>query len=814
MNLGAKPKPLHSGGWLPLICRSGAPLLIGGSLVLSWAASARAQTPQPREFEFSGSVHLDEVDGTVRAHLERVKAYVADAQWDEAVETLRQVMENHAAKVINLSPRRYVNLADYCHLQIAALPAPALALYRQRVDPLAQKWYAEGVAARDAVRLSDVVNQLFCSTIADDALLALGEIALEDSRPSIARDYWERILEHPPERIAAATFDAAARAEGLDPEDQQTLAKWYQLDDSVKPAVYRLRHDEQLSDDASRRLVDFWKAARLPPTRLAYPGTSLDLADVRARLVLASILEGSLERARSELEAFRQLHPDAVGTVAGRQEPYAVALERLIGEAADWPPRPAGDDWLTFAGNWARGKVARRTVDVGAQLWPAISLGEPLEADAVNAQKFGSRRIAEASDGLLSYHPVVAGDLLLYSNGQQIFAFDLHSGKPAWPGDPTKKPGEIYAEDIAGAPAVRSAHGLGVPRFTLTVADGKLYARMGSQVTTRPVEAYEAHAGRSLVCLDLNAQGRLLRKIAPDDDRWAFEGAPLAEGTDMYVAMRKSDVRPQAHVACFDRETGRRRWRTMISSADTPAEGLLEEMTHSLVTLDQGVLYTNTNLGAVAAISARDGRVLWISTYPRAKRSGSFGQRQHGGHFYRDLNPCVYHRGMLLVAPSDSEAILAFDAASGQLLWQSSLAADAVHLLGASGGNLIASGEHLWWIDLAGGKIVARWPEQSPHGYGRGILADDKIYWPTREALYVFDQKVTRPGQAPLVRDPIPLAGQARGAGGGNLVIGQGMLVIAAADRLYGFGSRSGRIPGRVGDKPPLGRRPQRVLDP
>jgi outer membrane protein assembly factor BamB len=751
-------------------------------------------------------VHLDEVDSTVRAHLERVKAYVADGQWDEAVETLRQVMESHAGKVINLAGRRYINLADYCHLQIAALPPPALELYRQRVDPLAQKWCEEGIATRNATLLANVVHQMFCSSYGDEALMALGEIALEEGRPSIARGYWEQIVERPPERIAATKFETAVNHEGIEPADRDEVLKWYRLDESTDPAVYRLRHDEYQNDDSVRQLVQFWRAARLPASRLAYPSTSLELADVRARLVLASILEGSLSRAKGELEALRHTNPDAAGALAGRQQPYAAALERMIGEADEWPARPVSDDWPTFAGNSARNKVARQTVDIGAELWPAILLGEPLMADVANSQKFSAHRVGERSDSLLSYHPVVSGDLLLFCNLLQVFAFDLRTGKPAWPGDPKKKPGEIYSEEIPGAPLGRTAmRGLGVPRFTLTVAGGKLYARMGSQVTTRPVESYESHAG-SLVCLDLNAQGRLLWKIAPDDDKWAFEGAPLVDGTDVYVAMRKSDVRPQAHVACFDAETGRRRWRTMVSSAETPAGGQAEELTHNLLTLEQGVLFTNTNLGAVAAIAARDGHVLWISTYPRAKRSSSSGQDKRAAHFYRDLNPCIYYRGILAVAPSDSEYILAFDATTGQMLWDSHLAADAVHLLGVGGGNLIASGDHLWWLDIEGGKVMAKWPEQSPPGYGRGILAGDKIYWPTRDALYVFDQHVSRPGQAPIVRDPILLNVDKRQAGGGNLVIGQGVMLIATPNKLFAFGSPPGATStaGRVsGAGPP-----------
>ena len=96
----------------------------------------------------------------------------------------------------------------------------------------------------------------------------------------------------------------------------------------LSPAARRL-----LGDDDAGRLVDFWKAARLAPTRLAYPDTSLDLADVRARLVLASILEGSLERARSSWKRFAICTRMRSERLAGRKEPYAVGAGGLMGEA-------------------------------------------------------------------------------------------------------------------------------------------------------------------------------------------------------------------------------------------------------------------------------------------------------------------------------------------------------------------------------------------------------------------------------------------------------------------------------------------------
>ena len=157
-------------------------VLIGGIL-----ASGPLPCEALAQFELSEAVHLDEADSATRAHLERVRAYVDDGQWDEAVETLRKLMELHGSKVVAVAPGRYVSLADYCHLLISALPEEAIELYRGRVDPLAEKWYTDAVAARDADRLRQIVDQMYCSTWGDDALWTLGEIALERGEYAAAR---------------------------------------------------------------------------------------------------------------------------------------------------------------------------------------------------------------------------------------------------------------------------------------------------------------------------------------------------------------------------------------------------------------------------------------------------------------------------------------------------------------------------------------------------------------------------------------------------------------------------------------------------
>ena len=666
-------------------------------------------------FELSETVELDLADRTTRTYLDRVEEYVADGQWDEAVRTLRQVMEEGGDKLLPVSPRRFVTVRDYCHLQLVGLPPEALSLYRSRVDPLALKWYQQGIAARDSALLSNVVEQAFASSWADEALAALGEIALERADYAAARAYWEKIIPRPPP-------DGAAR------------------------------------------------------TWLSVADTELDLAAIRARLVLTSILEGSRPRARDELAALGELHPRARGTFGGREVDFVEALETLLAESVNWPEPPGDTDWPTFAGASSRRKTVQQAPDLGRVAW-RVALRESLPADRLlSDSQVPVHRVAEDGARPLSYHPVVVGNLVLVNSQVEVLALDVTSGKPAW----GLGSAEIFRDqfDASVHALYHPSSSLGVPRFTMTASGDRLYARMGTGVTARPGQPGSTGPTGYLVALDLAAQGRLVWKIAPDGPDWAFEGSPVSDGSNLYVAMRRSDVRPQIHVACFDAETGRRRWRCFVAAADTLARGTFFEITHNLLTLHRDTLYLNTNMGAIGAISAPDGRLKWVALYPRYRKGSLLDQPPH---YARDLNPCLYDRGTLLVAPSDSGRIFAVDAAGGQILWRTGLEVeDVVHLLGVSGDKLVASGRRLYWISLSredAGTVKHVWPDGSDKlGYGRGLLAGDFVYWPTRETIHVFQHATGR-----LVREVSLVA---RGVTGGNLLIGGGRLLIAGPDEL------------------------------
>lgn len=671
----------------------------GGAVRAQWGASVSGS-----QFELAETVQLNQADNAVLAQWDRVKALLAERQWDEAVELLRQLAESSDLKMLGVTEHRFVSLRAWCQLRLASLPPQALKLYRARIDPVARQWYEQGIAKRNRRLLENVVDQAFASSFGDDALLALGDMTLESGDYAAARGYWMRIL---PSSPPVGT-----------------------------PIVWP-----------------------------GYPDTKLDPAGVRARLVLASILEGSAERAKVELAEFTRLHPDARGTLGGKEGKYAELLSAIFQESAAWLPVAVDPNWRTFAGDFRRNKIAPAPSDVGPVTWRRrLRLDDPVSARRKSV-------MGEDPGEPLSFYPLVTGGMVLANDSQEIIALRADSGKPAW------GQAAIYQNRPGQGSTGTPSDVLGVPRFTMTVFQNRLYARMGSPVTGIPQNAVASTRPGCLVCLDLTAEGRLLWKAEPDEG-WAFEGSPVADDSGVFVAMRRQDIRPRASVACFHPDTGKLCWRRFVCSAETPARGAIGECTHNLLTLGGGTLYYNTNLGAVAAIRADDGQPLWVSLYPRA-RHGDLTRL--APHWRRSLNPCVLASGELLVAPADSPRIFSFDATTGQMLWQTGSEMENVaELLGTSGSWLIAGGRKLYWISLRDedrGHVKHVWPDGGePAGYGRGLLTADSVLWPTRDKLYVFDSQTAQS------RKVIDLA--ARGAAGGNLLIGDRRLLVATGTEL------------------------------
>ncbi|MEX0794112.1 MAG: PQQ-binding-like beta-propeller repeat protein, partial [Pirellulaceae bacterium] len=765
--------------------------LLGGQDV--WAQRNRRVIESPPT-DFSTSVDLQGLQNESRNLLTQTDQLLEAEAWQEAISLVRKISGDHgdqlvAAGQIELGEEEsfeyFIDLRTHLRKRLVTLAhfePEFLAAYRRQVDPIAIPRIEAAIAAGDVTRLQEVVQEYFLSSTADQALFRLGDLLLEQGRLSDARLVWERI---------ATEFRVPA-----DPE-QRLLAfpgqpLWLAVDglDWERHQDYLQRQLAADSDETSP---------------LSYPDSGIPLSDVWARLALASWLEGSRHRAEVELEILRRFYPAATGTMGGREVVLAEFLARMLeSELPAMRGSPRDGDWPTFAGDFSRTKIA--TADAVSpnykQLWEVR-----IESQELTKKESLSREtslLAEDADSLLSTHPVVIGSNVFIQDHTRVRGFRLEDGKPAFPStdnedfDPENlergrfNPGDAgelrgQREGVFGR-RIRDRvtnlnESLGAPRFTLSAKDQLLVARRGDTVPSLQANPNRRTRRKAdLLIFNLRQEGKLLQTISPTadiEDNWEFEGTGVSDGRYIYCGVTKGGIREETAIACYEVETGSLVWRRSISTTEPYGVGMVSDgnvphQTHNLLTLEQGVLYYNTNRGVVTALDATSGRFLWLTRYPR-KTLRTQTLAEANVTLQRDLNPCIVTRGMVITMPMDSDRIFALDAATGQLVWQTvPEGINATHLLGATEEDLLVSGEHLFWIHLESGKIRAQYPTgtsepgSQPVGYGRGVIADDKVYWPTRKGVHVLETKLEGT-QAKQAIDPINLF--KLGFGGGNVLV-------------------------------------------
>jgi cellulose synthase operon protein C len=200
----------------------------------------------------------------------------------------------------------------------------------------------------------------------------------------------------------------------------------------------------------------------------------------------------------------------------------------------------------------------------------------------------------------------------------------------------------------------------------------------------------------------------------------------------------------------------------------------------------------------VACLDPASGQIEWLVRYRRVDKDKQ-AYPQPDRFRYRDLNPCLVEGGLVFCAPQDCPELFALDAITGDLVWSTddTAAADALHLLGVAGQQLIVSGDRLIWLDRSNGTIQGRFPAAatmginnalpSPRGLGRGVISGDEVYWPTANEILVFDAhgKGFEHADAVSIRRRVRL--DVRGSEGGNLIAVDGWLLIATPSRLLAF---------------------------
>ncbi len=733
--------------------------LVGFVGLLACASAAEAQLRPDSRRELAPPVTLrSAADSDARRFLDQVEAHVGSEQWSDAIDKLRQTIRQYGDQLVPVESgaeghRRYLSVRQYAHRRLVSLPRAARDEYRQAVDAQAREWFDEARRNRDPVLLRRIESELFNSSWTDDALWLLGEIELQRGDFAAARRAWLTLLPPSPE----------------------------------SPELGELR----------------------------YPDPAMDPADIAARLVLVSILEGDFRRAQRELHSrldsgpgYAERFPDAQGRLAGRSGPWVELLDQWINESQRWEEPRRSASWPTYAGAPTRTHQAPRPLKLAGLAWDEPVPLQPISVLAAAISEIYSReRVGETSRHPLSYFPVLVGDLLLVHHRplvrrdrrrcrDVILALNVRTGQPYWPtgrgeADDDRHPAEIFATQPG---FFRTPKSQGLPRYTLTVVGTKLLARIGDPATGWTAADRGDQVGikpPTLVCLDLAAQGRLLWQYEAEPG-WSFDGTPVGDGERVYVNMRQDGQQARVHVACLDADDGRVLWRQFVAAAASRKHADEVGLTHNLLTLDGDTLFLNTNLGAIASLDTRDGRINWVTTNPRL---ATVDLNRPEGFFYRDLNPCVVAGEMVFAAPADSPEILALHRTNGRVLWTVDVP-EATHLLGVVGSRLVAAGRRLAFVEFAPGQpetpgtLIAQHPAaDGPFGYGRGALAAGLVYWPSVSGIHIFDAASTeRVGLVELQNDP------AFRTTAGNVLIGADHVVIAQSDRLIAFSQYSHRL--------------------
>ena len=633
------------------------------TLFLSWTLFASAMV---QAWE-AVSPKLNQPRGTESRRVNRFEAFLQSGQWDEGFEILQDILDSQSTSVVPVDSERYVSLQEYCHRLISHLPAEVLARYRGQADALAEAWYKRGIAKRDTLLLVRVLDQTFCSSWGDDALWALGELALERGEYSKARRCWQRL------------------------------------------------HGELAGEGG-----------------LAFPDSSYDLADVRARLLLVSIREGNGLRAERELEELRSLHLDVQGRLGGRNVTYAKQFDLLLKQEQSQSRVTLIKDWTTFAGS------SQRT-GVGAQ--PRSRYVESFSLPLVN--------------GATTY-PLIVADALVFQDGRGVHQIDLESGQQDF---------SVKHDALTAA----THKGLGSVSNTLTATGNHVFGVQQRALGKRP-DADSTNAGSVLWGMDRSRDGAFSVQVAASGKAVSFAGAPLIVGDRLLIAIRSNDRLARSGLACYDVLSGEKLWQNWLCQANTPATGWSHDLLTTLPTLDSGYVYLMTNLGAVACLRPEDGRINWISTYDRvavplnSKRVSSY---------YRGPTAAMVYQGTLYALPTDSRRLLALDAITGALLWSHPVQSDEASLIGVSSGKVALSDQGITILDLTNGEVL--FENNDLLLRGQAMCVGETLFCPDGSEIHLID---IESGKALEYSVPLPVTGPA------NLAIASGHLVVVQAEQL------------------------------
>lgn len=268
-----------------------------------------------------------------------------------------------------------------------------------------------------------------------------------------------------------------------------------------------------------------------------------------------------------------------------------------------------------------------------------------------------------------------------------------------------------------------------------SVAEAQQY--MGYTITCRIPR-------RGLVAID-TLRGNPVWDTAsiPELAELSFPGPFAIRGDTLYAGAWSKSGYVDAYAVAIDLPSGRPLWKTLLASNQLEltifGEIAVEPFATAIAERD-GRIYAAPHLGAIAALDARDGRILWTTLYEVVEVQSTRSRFPMPRRLDWSHAPIIPDGDRLYVAPRDSRLLLAIDAETGRILatWENE--PGMRELLGLWGGRLYATGRvgiyalspretasswvRLWGADGGGAEI-----------FGRGQLCDRGVIFATAAGL-------------------------------------------------------------------------------
>jgi outer membrane protein assembly factor BamB len=519
---------------------------------------------------------------------------------------------------------------------------------------------------------------------------------------------------------------------------------------------------------------------------LRYPDSNLSPMDLMANSMFASLFANDMATADQKLKYLKLNYANSRFNVLGESElPFRKLDEVFARERVLMTSTLGRNDSLSQ-------RVSdRQPVDIkGRPIWVnpinAISKSKSPTFQAYSSVSDGASQSITTTVKMFSGAAYWCDEHQVYKRSTESFDGDE----------------EVIWETLLKNETVEtSRQKIGNPRFDVVISDGKLFARMGDSRTTYRNDSVTRNRSY-LIGLNLRRGGRSLPgfPVSNEDSRIEFESTPLFSNGKLFALKRKSyrdNSVSQLFVECLELSPSnrlsqpKRAWLTELGSGNTAGQAIADEVSNVRVHKFRNRIVVAAS-GFVGCLNAQNGAVEWVADYPRDRFET---QKMFREETPRQQSYCLEKSGKLFVAPTDSDFIYCFDLLTGVNLWKTQLNRTA-HVLGQTDSHLLVSGDQLFWLSIKTGVVDAAFPMgsnvgynsfglPSPRGMGQGVISDKWIYWPTRDRIFVFSSELTN-SKSPRLSKIIDL--KMRQMTGGNLMIANGIMLIATEDRLFAFG--------------------------